>query len=151
MPSARSRMRSRRSSGSPGTSPPRSELIAAGGNGSRCSEAKLRLPAPQPGRFSANSGSRERQDEERVAARPLDEVLEEVEQPLVSPLHVFEDEHDRRLFGEPLEQDAPGGEEVLLVSGRAIFEPEQVGKAGLDPLALALVPDFLSDHRAELL
>ena len=61
-------------------------------------------------------GPREREHEERVRVRPLEQVLDEVEQRRVGPLQVLEHEHDRALLGEPLEEEPPGGEEVLPVA-----------------------------------
>ena len=66
--------------------------------------------------------------------------------PGVRPLHVLEDEDRRRLLREALEQDAPGREEVLLVAGCALLEPEQVGEAGLDPAPLFRIGDVLLDR-----
>ena len=85
-----------------------------------------------------------------MAARPFEQVLEEVEQAGVRPLHVLEDEDRRRLLREPLEEDPPGGEEVLLVPGRALLEPEQVGETRLDPAPLLRVGDVQLDRRAQL-
>ncbi len=94
---------------------------------------------------------REREDEERVAPRPVEQVLEEVEQTGVSPLDVLEDQDGRRLLGEPLEEDPPGGEEVLLVAGRAVLEAEEVREARLDPGSLAGVQDVFGQREVELL
>ena len=54
--------------------------------------------AGAPGRALVRElGPRQREHEERVAAGPVEQVLEEVEQAGVRPLHVLEDEHRRRL------------------------------------------------------
>ncbi len=55
---------------------------------------KLRCPRPRSG-AALQLGPREREHEDRVAARPLEQVLDEVEQARVGPLHVLEDEHRR--------------------------------------------------------
>ena len=52
------------------------------------------LPPPQPGRRSSSSG-RASDDEQRHAARPVDEVVDEVEQAVVGPVEVLEDQHQR--------------------------------------------------------
>ena len=56
MPSARSTMRSTVASFASGTSPRTSSAMVASGSGSRCSDWKVRVPAPQVGRRSASSG-----------------------------------------------------------------------------------------------
>jgi hypothetical protein len=93
---------------------------------------------------------REREHEERMGMRPLEQVLDEVEQGRVGPLQVLEDEHDRAPLGEALEEEPPGREEVLPVGRRVLREPEQMGEARLEPRALARVLDSLLEHRAEL-
>ena len=64
-------------------------------------------------------------DEQRHAGRPVDEVVDEVEQPVVGPVQILEDEHERALLGERLEEAAPGGEGlVAAVAGRSILRVE---------------------------
>ena len=100
--------------------------------------------------MSTSSGRASDEHEERMAARPLEQVLEEVEQARVGPLHVLEDEDRRRLLGQPLEEDPPGREEVLLVAGGPSSRPEQVGEARLDPAPLLRVGHVHLDRRAQL-
>ena len=52
-------------------------------------------------------------DEQRHAGRPVDEVVDEVEQAVVGPVQILEDEHERALLGERLEEAAPGGERLV--------------------------------------
>ena len=59
-------------------------------------EAPARRRA-EPGAALEELGPRESQDEDRLRARPLDEVLDEVEEAGVGPLEVLEYEHRRRL------------------------------------------------------
>ena len=92
----------------------------------------------------------EHEHEHRMAPGPLEQVLEEVEQPGVRPLHVLEDEDDRVALGQPLEEDPPGREEVLLVAGSSLLEPEQVSEARLDPVLLVRIRDVLLDRGPEL-
>ena len=107
--------------------------------------------ARAPGRALVRElGPRQREHEDRVAAGPVEQVLQEVEQARVRPLHVLEDEHGRRLLRQPLEEDAPGGEEVLLVAGHALLEPEQVRQPRLDPRALVRVEDVLGQREPKL-
>ena len=93
----------------------------------------------------------EHEHEERVRAGPLEQVLEEVEQAAVGPLHVLEYEDGGRGLGEPLEEDAPRGEEVLLVSGRALLEAEQVCEPRLNPRSLLGIREVLREGGAQLL
>src|SRR5205807_214650 len=71
-------------------------------------------------------GPRKDKYEERQAVRPIEEVLDEVEQARVRPLHVLEHEDRRPPLGEPLEQDAPSREEILLIADRSCLKPEQM-------------------------
>ena len=57
---------------------------------------------------------RERQHIDRVVARPLEKVLDEVEQTRIGPLHVLEGQEDRVGVGEALEEEPPCAEELLL-------------------------------------
>ena len=57
-------------------------------------------------------------DEQRNAGRPVGEVVDEVEQAVVRPVQVLEDEHERPLLGEPLEV-APPRREALSRGPRA--------------------------------
>jgi hypothetical protein len=95
-------------------------------------------------------GPCEREHEDRKAARPLEQVLEELDQRGVGPLNVLDDEDHRVLLGHPLEEQAPGGEEVLPVGRDAVGEPEQVPEPGLDERTLLRVRDDLLDHRGQL-
>ena len=71
-------------------------------------------------------GTREDEHEERARLRPLEQVLDEVEQARVGPLHVLEHEDGRVRVREPLEEEPPGGEEVVaLVRGLLLGDPEQ--------------------------
>ena len=96
-------------------------------------------------------GPREPEDEDRLVPRPLEEVLDEVQQAGVRPLHVLEHHDDRVALREALEEDPPGREHVLLVAGDTVLEPQQMREPGLDPIALLRVGDELLDGRAQLL
>ena len=82
--------------------------------------------------------------------RPVEEVLDEVEQSSVCPLQVFEDEHDRTVVGEPLEEEPPGGEEALPIVVTAVGEAEQLLQPRLEPAALCGVGHALGEHGGEL-
>ena len=94
---------------------------------------------------------RERDHVERRVARPLEQVLDEVEQARIRPLHVLEREDGRVDVGEALEEEPPGGEEVLLVTCAVLAEAEQVREPRLDEGALVRVRDMLLERRAQLL
>ncbi|MEO5577327.1 MAG: hypothetical protein ABIR67_04700, partial [Gaiellaceae bacterium] len=66
-------------------------------------------------------GARQATDEDRRVAAPAGEVLHEVEERWLSPLHVVEHEHDRSLARQRLQQ-APYGP-VELVASRARLGP----------------------------
>ena len=87
---------------------------------------------------------------ERVVARPLEQVLDEVEERRVRPLHVLERQHGRVLVGEALEEEAPGGEEVLPVARLVVAEPEQLRQSGFGVAALFGVQDVLVERGTKL-
>ena len=104
-----------------------------------------------PGRPALEQlGPREREDEDRRVARPVEEVLDEVEQALVGPLHVLEGEHRRIRLREALEEEPPGGEEILLVAGLVLGEAEEVRQPGLDEAPLLRRRGCLRQRRLEL-
>ena len=115
-------------------------------------EVKLRWPAPHVSTLLEQLGPSQRDHVEPVAARPLEQVLDEVEQARVGPLQVLEDEHGRIRVRQALEEKAPGREELLPV-GRvfALAGPEQLRERGLDEAALLLVQEMLAQRRPELL
>ena len=94
-------------------------------------------PAGAPGEQLRPCGSH---DEERHTGRPVDEVIDEVEQAVVGPLEVLENEHERPLVGERLEEPAPCGE--CLSASIAVqlgwgFEAHQGAKVPADPLGVS--------------
>src|SRR5205085_408035 len=98
--------------------------------GERAEAVLARAPTrPLPGELRPGEG----EHEQRMPARPVEQVFEKVEQPTVRPLQILEDENRRRVLCQALEEDAPRREEVLLVTGNALLEPEQMGKPRFDP------------------
>jgi hypothetical protein len=93
---------------------------------------------------------REDEHEDRQVGRPLDEVVDEVEQPAVGPLDVLEDHDHRPGRGNALEEQPPSREQVRAVGGGALLEPEQVREARLEEPALALVGHIALDGVAQL-
>ena len=94
---------------------------------------------------------RERDHVERRVARPFEQVLDEVEQALVGPLHVLEREHRRVDVGEPLEEEPPGREQFLLVACLVLGQPEQLREPRLDEPPLVGVGEVLLERRVQLL
>ena len=108
-------------------------------------------PARAPGRPPLGQlRPGEHDHEQRMAARPVHQVLDEVEQRSVGPLHVLEDEHGRHLVGQPLVEEPPGAEEVLALPLSVLLEAEQVSQPRLDEAALVGVGDRRLDGGAQL-
>ena len=110
----------------------------------------MRWPAPQVGPALEQLGPRLRDDEDRRVAAPLEQVLDEIEQRGIRPLHVLEEHHHRVDDGQPLEEQPPGGEEILPLVPAALLEREQMREPRLDEAALVRVVDVLLDDRGEL-
>ena len=96
---------------------------------------KLRLPGA-PGRAAVvELRAGEREDEDRVVPRPLEQVLDEVEQAGVGPLHVLE--HHARpgtRSARRSKKSAPRREHVLLVArDRAVLERRAGARAAARP------------------
>ncbi len=100
--------------------------------------------------FVDELGPRGRDHVERRVARPLEQVLDEVEQRGVGPLHVLEREHRRVHVCEALEEEPPGREEVFALEPAAALDAEQVGDPRLDEGALVRIDDVGVEHAAEL-
>ena len=83
----------------------------------------MRLPAPQVGPALEQVRARQRDDVDRAAAAPLEQVVDEVEQARIGEVQVLEDEHDRPAGGEALEERAPRAEQ--LVGGHARLHAQQ--------------------------
>ena len=83
-----------------------------------------------------------------MGARPVEQVLDEVEEARVGPLEILEDEHDRAARGEPLEEQPPGGEEVLALLRLGVAQAEQLLESRPDPGALLGVGQPFLEHRA---
>ena len=90
-------------------------------------------------------------DEERVAARRLEQVLDEVEQARVRPLHVLEGEDCRVRLGEPLEEEPPRAEEFLPLARLVVAEPEQLREPRLDECSVVGIEQVLLERRMQLL
>ena len=68
-------------------------------------------PSP-PGTAVEQLRPRGADDEQRDAVHPVDQPVDEVEQPVVGPVQILEDEHARPALGDGLEEAAPRGERL---------------------------------------
>ena len=89
-------------------------------------------------------------DQDGAPPRPLENVLDEVEQTRVGPLQVLEEEHGRAAVRDALEEDSPCGEEFLSLASCVCLEPQQMKKARFDPASLAGIADVPVEHCDEL-
>ena len=101
---------------------------------------------------------RRRDDEQRNVRHPVDELVEEVEEALVGPVDVLDDDDERPLLGEPFEEAAPGGERLVSAIAaelRFAGEPDEREQMRLDARLVARarerVLDGLVDLRRDLL
>ena len=128
------------------------EIISStstGASGSSSIEVARTRPPPQPGRTSRSSGRERQQEEKRRLAHPGGEMLDQLEQGLLRPVDVLEDE-DERLHGcEAFGPFAHGPRDLLLAAlalhrlEHARGEAEQVG----DRLVLATDLQLLDGFR----
>jgi hypothetical protein len=84
-------------------------------------------------------GPRQAEHVDRGVSAPLDQVVDEGQQPGVGPLQVLEDHDDRGLLGDALEERPPGPEELILAAGRGLADAQQGQQGDLDPAPLLLV------------
>ena len=66
-------------------------------------------------------------------------------------MQVFVDQDDRTVLRQPLEEEPPGGEEILAIGGRPLGESQQVRQPRLQPRAFARVGDVLLDRSTQFL
>ena len=99
--------------------------------------ARGRRAGAERRRRSSSSGRAAQTSSSGTSRRPAGEVLDEVEQRLLGPLHVVEHEHERPAARERLEQlaDRP---ERLLARRRARPQAERAGEPLLDLAAVVL-------------
>ena len=99
--------------------------------------------AAGPARSSIQElGPRSRDDQDRHTRRPVGEVVDEVEQPVVRPLEILEDEHERPPLRDRLEQPPPRRERLARTSGGCRVgraEPHERACGSHDPVPLRLV------------
>jgi hypothetical protein len=88
---------------------------------------RVRLPSSPPRAALQELGPSRADDEQRHARAPVDEVVDEVEEVVIGPVQILEDEHRRMLFCERLEDPAPCSEPLGAISaGLAVrTEPDE--------------------------
>lgn len=107
-------------------------------------------PAGAPGEELRPGGA---DDQQGHARRPVGELVHEVEEAVVGPLQVLEDEHERALRRQLLEEAPPGGEGLAPAVApqlRFLRQPGQGPKPTLDP-GDVLGLDHLGNGAVELL
>ena len=116
-------------------------------------------PAGAPGRPAFQQfRPRKRQDQDRIRARPFEQVLDEIEQACVGPVEVLEHRNERLLRRQELDEAAPRREEILLICRPALGEAEKMCEPRLDPgtlvgigdMGLDACPQFLERRRGKL-
>ena len=93
-------------------------------------------------------------DEDRNAGCPFDEVIDEIEEPFVSPVQVLEDEDEWPLLGDCLEEAPPGGEgfrTVVTAQLMLAFGSDQRPQAPGDPVRIVALEKGRSARTQPLL
>ena len=100
---------------------PRRRAVSSSESGESETVAAFDFPPPQPGRRSSSSGRAVPMTRSGESAHPVDQVVDEVEQVVVGPVQILEDEHQRPTLGERLEEAAPGGESLVAAIAARLF------------------------------
>ena len=128
-PCARARICPRSVSGRPGANPSSTSLHRFAPQRLEVQRAEVALPRPPAGPAIVQLGPRHGDDEQRMVARPLEQVLDEVQQRGVGPLQILEREHDRVGAREALEEQSPGREQIL-AGARRLLRDRAAGQGG---------------------
>jgi hypothetical protein len=64
---------------------------------------------------------------------------------------IFEDEDDRRVLGQALEEQTPAREQVSPISVRTLLKPEEMRESWLHHAPVAFIVHKLLDHGGQLL
>ena len=88
---------------------------------------------------------------QREVARPLQQVLHEIEEARVRPLHVLEGEHRRVHVSQPLKEQPPGRKQILPVTHRSLLQTKQVRQPRLHKRPLLRIQQMLHQRHLELL
>jgi hypothetical protein len=108
-----------------------------------------RCPAPHVGR-RWELGPRKSKHEDRVTPRPLEQVLDEVEQAFVSPLEILEDEDDGVRVRHALEEEPPCREELLALALLRRPPAEELHQPRLEEGAFFCIEEVLDERGAKL-
>ena len=103
---------------------------------------RVALAAAPAGPPLEQLGARGADDEQRHAGDAVDELVDEVEQPVVGPVQVLEHEHGRATLGQRLEEAAPRRDRLARAGRRravAGAEPDERPQVPLHPAPLAVV------------
>ena len=119
-------------------------------SGSSRTEVAFSLPPPQPGRMSSSSGRARQIEQDRGAARPVGEVLDEIEERRLGPVDVVEDENERSSARERLEERSHGDEAVLGAYRRPRRARSSRPRAGRRPPLPRSAPNARRSLRARL-
>src|SRR5919106_4077534 len=112
----------------------------------------VRLAAAPGGPAREELWARSADDEHGDVREPVDQVVDEVEQAVVGPVQVLEDEHERPLLAERLEEPPPGGEGLSsAIAARLLCgQADERAEVGLEPRRLRLVRHDPLDRLAQL-
>ena len=103
---------------------------------------RVRLSPAPAGAAREQLRSRGAHDEDRHTSCPVDQVVDEVEEPLVRPVEILEDEDERALFGDAFEESPPGGERLrppVSVQLLLALDSDERAEVPLDPLGFGVV------------
>ena len=92
-------------------------------------------------------------DQERQTGRPVHEILHELEQRRAGPVHVLEDQDQRSVGRDGLEETSPGGKRLGSLghaSDAGGARADQERQAGPEPVPLGGILDDRPDGRGEL-
>ena len=98
-------------------------------------------------------GSRGAEDEQGNVSRPVDQVVEEVEEPIVGPVEVLEDQHRRPPLRERFEKAAPRRGTLVrafVTRPSLLREPDERPEMPGDPAAFVSVGEQLRHGSIEL-
>ena len=124
------------------------------GQGRERDRRRVRLSSAPPGTAGEQLWAGRADDEQRNSRRPVDEVIDEVEQAVVRPVQVLEDEDERVLLGERFEEPPPGRERLGLAVGAGLGllgEADQRAEVAHDPVRIRCVFHQLGDNLVQLL
>ena len=94
------------------------------------------LAAAPAGPACEQLGTSGTNDKQRDAGCPIDQVVDEIQEVVVGPVQILEDEHERPTLREPLEKPTPSSEGLIPTGTTTPFhgsKSDQGPQMGLDP------------------